>query len=158
MQIALPVVLFSLTVLFGFGSAVYSAFLFWQAKGRDFWQSPLFSVHLIVMAILAGSGMMIVVDDGTPAVGGVLLVSLILHAGIILFDLTAVHSTADSKIACAFLGKSRLFWLGAVIAGILLPITLLFLGETGIAGLFALGGLLLYEKVWVKAGQVVPLS
>ena len=158
MQIALPVVLFSLTVLFGFGSAVYSAFLFWQAKGRDFWQSPLFSVHLIVMAILAGSGMMMIVDDGTPAVGGVLLVSLILHAGIILFDLTAVHSTVDSKIACGFLGKSRLFWLGAVIAGILLPITLLFLGETGIAGLFALGGLLLYEKVWVKAGQVVPLS
>src|SRR5262249_43554955 len=65
-------ILFYLTAVFAFGSAVYSAFLFWQAKGRDFWQSPLFSVHLIVMALLAGSGIIAVVDDTAPAVGWIL--------------------------------------------------------------------------------------
>src|SRR5205085_3455851 len=31
-------------------TAVYTAFLFAQAKGRDLWQSPLLSVHLLVHA------------------------------------------------------------------------------------------------------------
>src|SRR5262249_44707962 len=35
-------------------AAVYTAFLFAQAKGRDFWQNPLFSVHLLAHALLAG--------------------------------------------------------------------------------------------------------
>ena len=35
-------------------SAVYTAFLFAQAKGRDFWQNPLLSVHLLAHALLAG--------------------------------------------------------------------------------------------------------
>lgn len=152
-------IVFSLTVLFGFGSAAYSAFLFWQAKGRDFWQSPLFSVHLVVMAILAGSAMICILDDTAPAVRGVLLLMLILHAGLIAFDLTAIHSTADSKIAAAYMyKKNQLFWLGAIGAGILLPIGLLLYGIPGPSGVLALAGLLIYEKVWIKAGQVVPLS
>ena len=36
-------------------AAVYTAFLFAQAKGRDFWQNPLLSVHLLAHALLAGS-------------------------------------------------------------------------------------------------------
>src|SRR6185436_3826608 len=71
---------FYLTVVFAFGSAVYSAFLFWQAKGRDFWQSPLFAIHLFVMALLAGSGTLIMIDDSLPAISGVLLLSILLHA------------------------------------------------------------------------------
>jgi len=35
-------------------AAVYTAFLFAQAKGRDFWQNPLLSVHLLAHALLAG--------------------------------------------------------------------------------------------------------
>jgi hypothetical protein len=84
---------------------------------------------------------------------------LILHAGLIAFDLTAIHSTADSKIAATFLyRKNKLFWPGVIGAGILLPIGMLLYGVTGISGLFALLGLLIYEKIWIKAGQVVPLS
>ena len=35
-------------------SAGYSAFLFGQAEGRDFWQSPLVLPHLLVAAVTAG--------------------------------------------------------------------------------------------------------
>lgn len=161
--IAMPPVVFraafSLTVVFAFGSAIYSAFLFWQAKGRDFWQSPLFSVHLIVMALLAGSATIILLNDETPAVRGVLLAALILHGMLIAFDLIGVHSTADATIAAHYVyKKNKLFWLGAIGVGIVLPLALLIAGEIGIPGLFALVGMLLYEKVWIKAGQVVPLS
>ena len=40
--LAIPLVLLAL------GAAGYSAFLFAQAEGRDFWQSPLVLPHLLV--------------------------------------------------------------------------------------------------------------
>jgi hypothetical protein len=74
-------------------------------------------------------------------------------------DLTAIHSTMDSKIAASYMyRRNPLFWLGGIAVGILIPLALLFAGAGGIAGLLALIGLLLYERVWIKAGQVVPLS
>ena len=36
-------------------TAVYTAFLFAQAKGRDLWQNPMFSMHLMAHAVL-GAG------------------------------------------------------------------------------------------------------
>ncbi len=41
--------------LFGAGAAGYTAFLFGQAEGRDFWQSPLLLPTLLAQAVLAGS-------------------------------------------------------------------------------------------------------
>ena len=35
-------------------TAVYTAFLFAQAKGRDFWQSPMLGLHMILHSIMAG--------------------------------------------------------------------------------------------------------
>jgi formate-dependent nitrite reductase membrane component NrfD len=151
-------VAFPMTALFGAASAVYSAFLFGQAKGRDFWQSPLFSIHLLVMAVVAASAWIIIFDDATPWIETILKVSLVAHALLILFDLTAIHSTHDAKISAFYMKKDLVFWVGGVVIGILVPFILLFFGVTGISGLLALVGLLLYEKVWVKAGQVVPLS
>jgi formate-dependent nitrite reductase membrane component NrfD len=151
-------ILFPLTAAFAFGSAVYSAFLFAQAKGRDFWQSPLFGVHLAVMAVLAGAASLIVFDDQIPALRETLFISLILHGLLIALDLGTVHSTRDAKLAASHLKKNRLFWIGGLAAGIVLPLVLLGIGHTGIPGVLALIGLLLYEKVWIKAGQIVPLS
>ena len=36
-------------------TAVYTAYLFAQAKARDLWQSPLLPPHLLVQAVLAGA-------------------------------------------------------------------------------------------------------
>ncbi len=147
-----------LTALFGAGSAIYSAFLFGQAKGRDFWQSPLFSVHLIVMAFLAGSAFIIMMNDQTPLIALILQSSLIIHGALILLDLVAVHSTNDAKISATYVKQNSWFWLGAFLVGIAIPLFLLSFGISGPAGLVSLVGMLLYEKVWIKAGQVVPLS
>ena len=150
---------FYFTVIFAVGSAIYSAFLFWQAKGRDFWQSPMFAVHLIVMALLAGSSAVVCIDDTTPGAGGILLISLLLHAGVIALDLMAVHSTKDAKIAARSMHhKNWMFWIGAVLFGIVVPLVLLYFDLMGPAGVIALIGLLIYERVWIRAGQIVPLS
>ena len=42
--------------LFAIASAGYSAFLFAQARGRDFWQSPLLFWHLLVKAVARRRG------------------------------------------------------------------------------------------------------
>jgi hypothetical protein len=57
------------------------------------------------------------------------------------------------------------FWGGVVLGGVVLPMTLLIAGAAAdstvlstLAALVALAGLWLWEDVWVKAGQSVPLS
>ena len=150
---------FYLAALFGFGSAVYSAFLFWQAKGRDFWQSPLFAVHLVVMALLAGTGLIAVIDDQAYALRGILMLGLLSHGALIAFDLMAVHSTQDAKLAARYMHKNNwLFWLGAILLGIFVPLLLLYFGQLGLSGMVSLIGLLIYERIWIRAGQIVPLS
>jgi Fe-S-cluster-containing dehydrogenase component/formate-dependent nitrite reductase membrane component NrfD len=152
-------VCFYLTAAFAFGTAVYSAFLFWQAKGRDFWQSPLFAVHLVVMAVLAGSAITWIFDDTMPALMPVLVGSLLVHGLLILFDLMAVHSTQDAKISARSLYHSNLlFWIGGIVVGILIPLVLMLFGFGVYATIPALIGLYCYERAWVRAGQVVPLS
>jgi len=49
-------------------AAGYSAYLFGQAEGRDFWQSPLLLPHLIVAAMLAGAASLVLVVMDAPSV------------------------------------------------------------------------------------------
>jgi Fe-S-cluster-containing dehydrogenase component/formate-dependent nitrite reductase membrane component NrfD len=152
-------ILFLLTIIFAIGSSLYSAFLFWQAKGRDFWQSPLFAVHLIVMAFVAGSAAIICLDPDVPAATGILIVAIVLHAAVITLDAMAVHGTRDAKIAARSMHHNNwMFWIGAVLVGMILPLALLHFGIWRGAGIAALVGLLIYERVWIRAGQIVPLS
>src|SRR5918995_4194472 len=52
-----------LTALFAIASACYSAFLFAQARGRDFWQSPLLFWQLLVQGITAGAAALILLGS-----------------------------------------------------------------------------------------------
>jgi len=49
------------TLLFAAGATGYSAFLFGQAEGRDFWQSPLLLPQLLIAALAAGAAALLVV-------------------------------------------------------------------------------------------------
>src|SRR5262249_5300072 len=62
-------------------TAVYTAFLFAQAKGRDLWQSPLLSIHLLVHALLAGGAVWLMVagpsaglNQATPRVFTIVMI------------------------------------------------------------------------------------
>ena len=43
-------------------TAAYTAFLFAQAKGRDLWQNPLFSMHLLAHAVVGAGAAWLLVD------------------------------------------------------------------------------------------------
>ncbi len=49
-------------IIFALLSAVYTAFLFAQAKGRDFWQSPMLGLHMIIHSLMAGFAVFLLVN------------------------------------------------------------------------------------------------
>jgi Fe-S-cluster-containing dehydrogenase component/formate-dependent nitrite reductase membrane component NrfD len=162
-------------ILFAVGGAVYTAFLFWQSKGRDFWQSPLLPLHLFVQAVTAGLaillfGALVLGKPVSPLIiagltyEGWLIAALAVNLVMILTELLATHQTADAAAAAKWsLSGSRLQLLlwGVLAAGHLAPVALLARGDsiTTIAGsVLALAGLLAYEHLYVRAGQSVALS
>ncbi len=50
------------TAVFAVLLAVYTAFLFAQAKGRDFWQSPTLPIHMLVHSVMAGAAVFLIVS------------------------------------------------------------------------------------------------
>jgi formate-dependent nitrite reductase membrane component NrfD len=153
-------------------TAGYSAFLFGQAEGRDFWQSPLLLPHLLVAAVVAGSASLLLaaraLGSASIVAGGlglVLWASLLASALVLFAELFTAHGTQDAARAARLLthGPLRLpLWGGVVVGGIALPLVLLLsasvpLGSELAAGL-ALAGLWLWEELWIRAGQSIPLS
>jgi Fe-S-cluster-containing dehydrogenase component/formate-dependent nitrite reductase membrane component NrfD len=150
-------------------AAVYTAFLFAQAKGRDFWQNPLLAVHLLAHALLAGGAVWIVgevfLGNSTATAGRFLTGALVFSLGTLVAELLTTPPTADAHRALRWIvtgSRGRWFWGVGIGIGHLLPLVLLALSGpaflSSLAGLLALTGLLVIERLWVEAPQRVPLS
>jgi formate-dependent nitrite reductase membrane component NrfD len=162
--------------LFAGMSAVYSAFLFGQAKGRDFWQSPLLAPQLFIQAVIAGSGALLLsgaITGTNSKAAGLLMVALLVgvssNALVVLGELFVPHLNSHVNSAANTLKSGKYsvsFWAGFGVIGGLVPIVLLAVGLASgnliwlgaIAAAMSLVGLLVYENLWIKAGQSVPLS
>ena len=138
-------------------TAVYTAYLFAQAKARDLWQNPLLPGHFVVQAFVAGaSALALMATDRIELrylVAGATLVHLLLIAG----DVTLTHATAHARAAAHEIthGEFRGFFLlalGLSAVGLAAP----WLGSIGAGA--ALLGLLAWEHAHVQAGQSVPLA
>jgi formate-dependent nitrite reductase membrane component NrfD len=160
-------------MLLAAGAAGYSAFLLAQAKGRDLWQSPLLPAHLLAQGVLAGAAVLgilaLPLDRGAVRhLSVVLAIALGAALFLILTEMSLPHVTAHTRQAIRnmTLGPSALpFWLGAVLLGSALPLALAAWVAAGgpagivvIAALLALAGLAVYEDMYIRAGQSVPLS
>jgi formate-dependent nitrite reductase membrane component NrfD len=55
-------VLYGITLAAATMTAIYTAFLFAQAKGRDFWQSPSLALHMLVHSFMAGAAVFLIVN------------------------------------------------------------------------------------------------
>jgi Fe-S-cluster-containing dehydrogenase component/formate-dependent nitrite reductase membrane component NrfD len=167
-----PLVIWA-TALFAIASAGYSAFLFAQARGRDFWQSPLLFWHLLVQAIVAGAAIITLIGTvfGVTLplfawLGHLLVISLFASLAMILGELFMKHGAEEALRSGELLlsgALSKSFWIFVVGLGTLVPIGLTFWQVSSVipnvvASLFALFGLWMYEHLWIKAGQAVPLS
>jgi Fe-S-cluster-containing dehydrogenase component/formate-dependent nitrite reductase membrane component NrfD len=143
-------------------TAVYTAFLFAQAKARDLWQNPLLPPHFAVQAVLAGAAVLLplaawLAPDAVAPAGVVLAVSAAVHLLMVAGEVALAHPTAHARMAAHELARGRfstLFVTGAALCalGLLAP----WVGVVGV--LPALVGLLLHEHAYVQAGQSVPLA
>ncbi len=143
-------------------TAVYTAYLFAQAKARDMWQNPLLPVHLLVQSLLLGSAALLpfafwlerpAVSDLLWTLGITSLLHLLITAG----EVTLTHPTAHARLALWEMTRGRykaFFWLGNLLCLIGCAAPWLGLGAVP----FALMGLLLYEHAYVQSGQAVPLA
>lgn len=159
------------TLVFAAGTAVYTALLLAQAKGRDFWQSPLLAPHMLVQSLVAGAALFLLL----PAMGGVsgpwdpyLRImaggGTVVSALLLLAELGTPHPTKDGEAVVRMLLKERYataFWVGVVTVGHGIPVTLLLVPGSlagGAAALALLTGLAVTEHLWVRAPQQIPLS
>ena len=170
-------------VFLALATAGYSAFLFGQAEGRDFWQSPLVLPHLIVAALAAGSATLLLasfaVEARAPihagyvfhpsdALGPLMVVALLANAVLLAIELGSHHPVRDVAKAAMLVtrgGYRGHFWLGVVLAGTVAPIALVVAdlaltlpASSQLAAILTLAGLWLWEDLWVRAGQSIPLS
>lgn len=157
---------------FAFLTAVYTAFLFAQAKGRDFWQSPTLALHMLIHSAMAGAATFLITflfgDESYEwhhFLVIFLMVAIISNLLVFILELMTTHPTEDAKrtVDMIIKGRYRLkFWVGAVLIGNLIPLgMLLMLGNpagAAMAGVLVLSGIFVTETIWVEAPQRIPLS
>ncbi len=162
-----------LTAIFAVITAIYTAFLFAQAKGRDFWQSPSLALHMLVHAFMAGGATYAIfglfMENGAawlPYLRDVMLVSIIANLATLFFEMATPHPTQDAKRVVQMILRGRYrnaFLGGAILLGNVLPLLLLFAAGSqpwvlAVAGLAVLTGIFFTEKIWVEAPQRIQLS
>jgi ferredoxin len=144
-------------------TAVYTAYLFAQAKARDLWQSPLLAPHLAVQAVLAGAAVMLPFLLWLSPVSAVTADEVILaaaaaaHLLMVTADTTVPHVTAHAHLASREMtrGKfAKFFWPGLALVTATIAAPWLGVAATPLALL----GLLAHEHAYIQAGQSVPLA
>jgi Fe-S-cluster-containing dehydrogenase component len=145
-------------------AAVYTAYLFAQAKARDLWQSPLLVPHIAVQAGLAGGGAMLILAalGGEPpavvgALGWTVASAAAVHLLLVLGEVTMPHPTAHAHLATWEMTRGRYrrpFRLGVVLVltGLLAPVLGWWTAPLVLAGLLA------HEHAYVQSAQAVPLA
>jgi predicted membrane protein len=169
-------------------TAVYTAYLFAQAKARDMWQNPLLPPHLLVQALLLGAAALLLT---VAALGNwvrpqsgfdyfivapqllednlvwILAATSLVHLLMVWGEVSLTHPTAHARLAIYEMIHGRFrndFWIGTILSffGGLLPLLSILdlVGPAiGAAGApLAIIGLMLFESSYVQAGQAVPLA
>lgn len=164
-----PVIL-ALSAVFAAGTAVYTAFLLSQSKGRDLWQSPAMPLHMLTQAVIAGASTTAVLGLAgfTSLVGPSRLLlgaGLVVHLALVASEIFTPHQTEDAEEAAARITRGRYktaFWGGAMAVGLALPLVVLAVSGAATAvtaaGLLALAGLFAFEYCWITAPQTISLA
>jgi len=107
-------------------TAVYTAYLFAQAKARDMWQNPLLPPHLLIQALLLGSATLLPfavwlhrakssrlvaftdgLDRPVSPLLWILAVASLLHVLMVWGEISLTHSTAHARLAVWEMTRGR---------------------------------------------------
>jgi Fe-S-cluster-containing dehydrogenase component len=171
---ALGYALLAAAALAAAATAVYTAWLFGQAKGRVLWMRRGLALHLLAQAWAAGSAWMLLgglfveySDYIQTALRFGLGAGLAVHLALILLEARLApkgrerefHRAARLVTHGPF---ARRHWSHGVALGAIVPLVGVAIASSGItlavAGALALWGLWNEEDVLVRAGQALPIS
>jgi len=116
-------------------TAVYTAYLFAQAKARDLWQNPLLPLHFLVQALIAGAAALLPFAAYLAPAAGRPLLEIVaggsaLHLLLVWSEAALPHATAHARLAAREMTAGRYrapfrwgVWLGvlAVAAAVAAP-------------------------------------
>ncbi|WP_457616296.1 NrfD/PsrC family molybdoenzyme membrane anchor subunit [Lutibacter sp.] len=164
-------VLLWVTAFFAVMLAIYTAFLFAQAKGRDFWQSPSLALHMLVHSIMAGTAIFALVsliigtEDWMVILKTTMILALIVNIFTMITELTMTHPSTAAHTVVKMITKGRyknLFWFAVVCLGNVIPLVLLLIEPTStiltVSSILVLVGIYATEKIWIEAPQRIPLA
>ena len=164
----LEIVAFYAAGIFSILVAVYTAFLFAQAKGRDFWQSPMLVLHMVTHSLMAGSALYMTYNYyagiSDSFVTMTLLVSAAFNVITLLVELFIPHPTEDAKRTASMIISGRYkfdFWFTVFLIGNILPVVIILSGATyllAVATVLIFIGLYRVNKIWIEAPQRISLS
>tara|TARA_B100000686_G_C16806562_1_gene991293 strand:- start:3506 stop:5107 length:1602 start_codon:yes stop_codon:yes gene_type:complete len=148
--------------IFAVFGAIYTAFLFAQARGRDLWQMPIQSAfHMLIHSAMAGAIVLIFIAPETiHFMSSILLFGILFNLTMIAKEILMHNNTKDTKEAIRMMTKgyySKYLWLG-IFSGNIMPIILLITGYPIVSGLLVLSGIYLTEYVRIRVPQMIPLS
>lgn len=157
---------------FAFGTAIYTAFLFSQAEGRDLWQSSQLPIHMGVQSLMVGAASMVLMTELLQVQGMAQEASLNLFQALLFVDLIIIlvgelgmsHASDSAAKAAHEITHghyAKLFWGGAIVIGHILPILFLVIGSPLLlitAAITCIVGLYCYEHAFVMAPQNIPNS
>jgi len=161
-----------LTLPLAVGAAVYTAFLFAQAEGRDLWQSPLMPLHLLIQALMMGAASFLLLSPVAAFDADLIHFARWVFGAALVTDAAATlmgefgiaHASEQAARAAHEISHgrySRQFWLGAMVIGHAVPLLLLAANLSILSALAAVCagvGLYLYEHALVMAPQELPNS
>jgi formate-dependent nitrite reductase membrane component NrfD len=152
--------------------SIYTAFLFGQAKGRDFWQSPLLILHMLAHSIMAGAAVLILMR----AIGvfeitfPLMLEKAFIYATLanlllMIIEFAVVRHTTDAAKVVEMILRGRYalaFWGGVVVFGNVIPLLLMGITPIGpvhvVAAMMVIVGIYLTERIWIEAPQRISLT
>lgn len=138
-------------------TAVYTAFLFAQAKARDLWQSPLLPPHFAIQAALAGAAALHLVYPEAALLRWLIAGGAAIHLLFVLGEVTLTHGTAHARLATDEMVRGtyrRWFWAAVALAVVALAAPWVPYAPA-VAALAAIGA---HDHAHVQAGQAVPLA
>ncbi len=164
-------ILLWVTAFFAVMLAIYTAFLFAQAKGRDFWESPSLPLHMLVHSVMAGIAIFALItlfidlENWMSILKITLVIALTVNLFTMLTELTITHPSTAAQTVVNMITKGRyknLFWTVVVFIGNVLPLFLMLVVPSEmmliVSAVLVLIGIYVTEKIWIEAPQRIPLA
>ncbi|MCB9671611.1 MAG: polysulfide reductase NrfD [Alphaproteobacteria bacterium] len=155
----------ALSIPFGLGASIYTAFLFAQAEGRDLWQASHVPFQMTIHAVAFGAATLAIAGPATESMRWLFVLAMLASLVVTLFaDLTVPQASELARRAAVDMTWGRYkreYWMGGIGLGHIVAIALGVIGGAvgSLLALVAAGvGMYAYNLAFVMAPQEQPNS